>query len=149
MSDIKYQDVHTYLPTARNMSHFIKRCDYALLIDLQNKLEVHISEWEAQQEKEREAMQQRDEKRRELLSLIIIEGFTPEELITAAAIKKRSRRRMKYQYREGDTIKKWSGVGRVPRSIQERLNAGATLDDFLIIGEENGKQKNHNNPTAD
>jgi len=135
MSDIKYQDVHAYLSTARNMSQFIKRCDYALLIDLQNKLEVHISEWEAQQEKEREAMQQRDEKRRELLSLIISEGFTPEELITAAVVKKTSRRKMKYQYREGDTIKKWSGVGRVPRSIQERLNAGATLDDFLIVEE--------------
>ncbi|RAP64219.1 H-NS family nucleoid-associated regulatory protein [Candidatus Erwinia dacicola] len=54
---------------------------------------------------------------------------------------------MKYQYREGDAIKKWSGVGRVPRSIQERLNSGATLDDFLIAEEiknENQNKTPHN-----
>lgn len=147
MSDIKYQDVYTYLSSGRNMNQFIKRCDYALLTDLQNKLEVHISEWEAQQEKEQEAIQLRNEKRSELLALIVSEGFSPEELITAAAIKTRSRRRMKYQYRDGDAIKKWSGVGRVPRSIQERLNSGATLDDFLIAEEiknENQNKTPHN-----
>ncbi|EPX9850098.1 H-NS family nucleoid-associated regulatory protein, partial [Yersinia enterocolitica] len=54
----------------------------------------------------------------------------------------KSRRRMKYQYRDGDAIKKWSGVGRVPRSIQERLNSGATLDDFLITEEIKNENKN-------
>jgi DNA-binding protein H-NS len=39
-----------------------------LLTDLQNKLEVHISEWEAQQEKEQEAIQLRNEKRSEVVS---------------------------------------------------------------------------------
>ncbi|EKN3735349.1 H-NS histone family protein [Yersinia enterocolitica] len=147
MSDIKYQDIYTYLSSSRNMKQFIKRCDYGLLIDLQNKLDIHISEWAAQQEKEQEAIQLRNEKRSELLALIVSEGFSLEELITAAAIKTRSRRRMKYQYRDGDSIKKWSGVGRVPRSIQERLNSGATLDDFLIaekIKNENQNKTPHN-----
>lgn len=143
MSDIKYQDVYTYLSSSRNMKQFIKRCDYGLLIDLQKKLDIHISEWAAQQEKEQEAIQLRSE----LLALIVSESFSPEELITVAAIKTRSRRRMKYQYRDGDAIKKWSGVGRVPRSIQERLNSGATLDDFLIAEEiknENQDKTPHN-----
>ena len=147
MSDIKYQDVYTYLSSGRNMKQFIKRCDYGLLIDLQNKLDIHISEWAAQQEKEQEAIQLRNEKRSELLALIVSEGFSPEELITVAAIKTRSRRRMKYQYRDGGAIKKWAGVGRVPRSIQERLNSGATLDDFLIAEEiknENQNKTPHN-----
>lgn len=147
MADVSYEAVRAFFSSARNIQRFIKRTDYALLTDLQHKLEVHISEWEAQQEKEREAIQHRDEKRRELLSLIISEGFTPEELITETAIKKTSRRKMKYQYREGDCIKKWSGVGRVPRSIQARLNAGATLNDFLIAEEiknENQNKTPHN-----
>ncbi|WP_210467377.1 H-NS family nucleoid-associated regulatory protein [Vibrio crassostreae] len=46
---------------------------------------------------------------------------------------KRSPRPPKYQYKDhnGDE-KTWTGQGRTPSSIQEKLDSGSTLDDFLI-----------------
>ena len=111
-----------------------------------NQIETLISKvnaWEIQQKKARDELQQREEKRRELLSLIISEGFTPAEFITETS-QKTARRKMKYQYNEGGTIKKWSGVGRVPRLIREQLKSGLSLEDFLIKDEPTQDSQNKN-----
>lgn len=116
---------------------------YRTITHPKKKLDVHINAWEIQQKKARNELQQREEKRRELLSLIISEGFTPDEFITETAQKK-ARRKMKYQYNEGGKIKKWSGVGRVPRPISEQLKSGLSLEDFLIKDEIKQDSQNKN-----
>lgn len=143
MSVINYEDIYTYLSYGRNLNQFIKRCDIALLLTLKNKLDVHINAWEIQQKKAQDERQKREEKRRELLSLILSEGFTPDEFITETA-QKTVRRKMKYQYNEGGKIKKWSGVGRVPRPIREQLKLGLSLEDFLIKEEIKPDSQNKN-----
>ncbi|WP_416202061.1 H-NS family nucleoid-associated regulatory protein [Klebsiella pneumoniae] len=45
---------------------------------------------------------------------------------------KTGKRAQKYQYEENGILKKWSGVERMPVVIQQALNAGKSLDSFLI-----------------
>ena len=142
MSEIKFQDIHDYFSSSRRLKNFIKRCDFALLLELQGKINVAITEWEQETEREQEAIRMRDEKLKELLGFIASEGFSPQDLIAAAPVKTKAKREMKYQYNDAGKIKKWSGVGRIPRAIQEQLNSGALLNDFLI---DNGTGSNDEN----
>lgn len=38
----------------------------------------------------------------------------------------------KYEFGENEETKTWTGKGRKPKPIAEALNAGHSLDDFLI-----------------
>ncbi|MBF7997494.1 H-NS family nucleoid-associated regulatory protein [Rahnella laticis] len=129
MRGIKFQDIHYYLSSDQRLKNFIKRCDSALLAELQDKINIAVTEWEQGIDKELEALRIREKK---LQGLIGSEGSSPQKLITAVPVRSNAHRKMKYQYSTAGEIKKWSGVGRVPLAVQEQLNAGAELSDFLI-----------------
>lgn len=69
--------------------------------------------------------------------MMIADGIDPNELMDAAVNikvrKKREPRPAKYVYiDEAGEQKTWTGQGRTPAPIKAQLDAGKTLEDFLI-----------------
>jgi DNA-binding protein H-NS len=91
---------------------------------LQKDVATAIEEFEAR--RQREAIAAMEAKALEL-------GFTFAELAAAAPAKKpgRSKSSPKYQHPETPSIT-WTGKGRQPAWIKEGLEAGKSLNDFLI-----------------
>jgi DNA-binding protein H-NS len=91
---------------------------------LQKDVAKAIDDFEAR--RQREAIAAVEEKAREL-------GFTFAELAAAAPAKKTGGAKSppKYQHPENPSIT-WTGKGRQPAWIKEALEAGKSLDDFLI-----------------
>jgi H-NS histone family len=58
-------------------------------------------------------------------------GIDPEELLAAKGRTKRSAVKPKYRDKR-DPTQTWSGRGRPPRWLHERINAGENNDDYLI-----------------
>ncbi|EES2025731.1 TPA: H-NS histone family protein [Escherichia coli] len=109
------------------------------LEELLEKLIVIVEE-RRQEESSKEAEQKaRQEKLESLRQLMLEDGINPEELLTSfspksgAPKKVRAPRPAKYKYTDvnGET-KTWTGQGRTPKALAEQLEAGKTLDDFLI-----------------
>lgn len=55
-----------------------------------------------------------------------------EKPVAAKASKPRAQRPPKYKYIVDGEEKTWTGQGRTPKPIQERLDQGDSLEDFLI-----------------
>lgn len=80
--------------------------------------------------------------RRELIALAAKHGYTVQELIDANEVtrpykrsKGRQGRRVAAKYRDpGNQRRTWSGRGRMPRWLAERVNRGQSVADFLIPG---------------
>ncbi len=72
--------------------------------------------------------------------MISKDGIAIEDLIAAMSgndnkvktKKKREPRPAKYKYELDGEEKTWTGQGRTPSAIQEQLDAGRSLEDFLI-----------------
>lgn len=87
-----------------------------------------------------QARAEKEEKVAQLAKHIAQEGIEVEALIAAlsghSAEKtkgKRAPRPAKYRYTdEQDKEKTWTGQGRTPSAIQEQLDSGVSLDEFLI-----------------
>ncbi|MEQ4541804.1 MAG: H-NS family nucleoid-associated regulatory protein, partial [Pantoea agglomerans] len=84
------------------------------------------------------ANREKAEKLAKYRELLLQEGIDPNELLngmpTAPAVKKkRAPRPAKYQYTdENGEVKQWTGQGRTPSAIKSAIDAGKSLDDFLI-----------------
>lgn len=91
---------------------------------LQKEVTKAIDDFEAR--RQREAIAAVEEKAREL-------GFTFAELAAAVPAKKMGKTKSppKYQHPDNPSIT-WTGKGRQPEWIKEGLEAGKSLDDFLI-----------------
>jgi DNA-binding protein H-NS len=84
-----------------------------------------------------EIERQRDEKRKILLeqvqNLLSSEGLTLDDIVgTRRRTKQRKRGPVPVKYRDPETGKGWSGRGRKPVWIAEKLEAGMTLEDFAV-----------------
>lgn len=133
MTGLNPETVHAWLLSSRNVKRLINHCDFPLLQSLATTLNDALETKQREHEEAEKQRLEREEKRRELLALITGEGFSPEELIgTKKREKSRITRPLKYQYMTDSGIKKWSGVGKVPRTIREALDNGKSLNDFLI-----------------
>jgi DNA-binding protein H-NS len=70
------------------------------------------------------------------MSLIVklSEPLSPPGALSKQKISKpkRAPRPAKYKYLVNGKEKTWTGQGRIPSAIQEQLDAGKNLDDFLI-----------------
>lgn len=132
MMNINLNAVCEYLANKKNQMRFIKNCDIELLLELQDKINQRIEVWGEESEKEREAQALREKKRAELIMFINGEGFTIDELIPPQNKVKKKKRTMKYRYIENGKEKNWAGVGRTPQVIQKALDAGKSLESFLI-----------------
>lgn len=133
MTGLNPENVHAWLLSSRNVKRLINHCDFPLLQSLAATLTDALETKQREHEEAEQQRLEREEKRRELLALITGEGFSPEELIGSKQREKsRITRPLKYQYMTDSGLKKWSGVGKMPRQIRASLDSGKSLNDFLI-----------------
>jgi DNA-binding protein H-NS len=93
------------------------------------QLTTLISAAQAQLERKRDEV--RDQLRKEVMEKVQLLGIDPEELFSTKGRMKRSEVKPKYRDKR-DPTQTWSGRGRPPRWMQERINAGENKDDYLI-----------------
>lgn len=127
--------IHEELTSERTLKKFLRESDFAFLEKLGARISAALDEKRAEHIREENERIKREEKRNELLALIESEGFSAAELAGNSAAPSSAKRKPKYQYVERGIRKTWSGVGRVPVVIQQELDAGKTLESFLILNE--------------
>ncbi|ARF52195.1 H-NS family histone-like protein [Pantoea stewartii] len=120
------------LSSKRTLKKFLSECDFVFLTTLNEQITASLTERKAEHEALEQQQKEREAKRLELLELIKAEGFSQDEFASIHTAPKAAKRKPKYQYIEGGITKYWSGVGRVPVVIQQELDAGKSLESFLI-----------------
>lgn len=108
--------------------------------ELLEKLTTVVAERKEAEEQELAEQAEREAKLAEYAKMIAKDGIDLEDLISAMsggeskskARKKRQPRPAKYEYTLNGEHKTWTGQGRTPSAIQEALDAGKSIDDFLI-----------------
>ncbi|MFH0256513.1 H-NS family nucleoid-associated regulatory protein [Vibrio rumoiensis] len=108
--------------------------------ELLEKLTTVVAERKEAEEQELAEQAEREAKLAEYAKMIAKDGIDLEDLISAMsggeskskARKKRQPRPAKYEYTLNGERKTWTGQGRTPSAIQEALDAGKSIDDFLI-----------------
>ncbi|MDW2172994.1 H-NS family nucleoid-associated regulatory protein, partial [Vibrio sp. 1567] len=104
------------------------------------KLTTVVEERREAEEAKCQGLPQQEDKLAEIAEKIAQDGIDVEALISALsgetktkAKSKRAPRPAKYKYIDTNGQEKtWTGQGRTPSAIQEQLDAGKSLDDFLI-----------------
>ncbi|MGV6989603.1 H-NS family histone-like protein [Testudinibacter sp. P80/BLE/0925] len=101
----------------------------AVIVEKKEEL-LQIEQQEAERQEKVAALKEQFEKsglsKEELAALLFSNTVATER-------KKRSPRPAKYQYTdEKGQVKTWTGQGRTPKSIQDALDSGKSLDDFKI-----------------
>ncbi|UJF19806.1 H-NS histone family protein [Vibrio sp. SS-MA-C1-2] len=101
------------------------------------KLTSVVTEREEAEAAEAANNKERDAKLAQYREMLIADGIDPEELLAAATEKqpkkKRAPRPAKYKFiDENGEEKTWTGQGRTPSALKTILDAGQSLDDFLL-----------------
>lgn len=106
------------------------------LNDAFEKLSIVIAEKEEEIAKTAEQERAKAEKIEEVKRQLAESGLDLTDLLgeetEVPARKKRTPRPAKYKYMLNGAEKTWTGQGRTPSVIQEAINNGATLEDFLL-----------------
>ncbi|ROH76242.1 DNA-binding protein [Lonsdalea populi] len=123
------------LTSERTLKKFLRESDFTFLEKLRERISSTLDEKRAEHIEQENQRHQREEKRKELLALIESEGFSLSDLADDKPVKKTTKRKPKYQYSENGKIKYWSGVGHMPVFIKREIDAGKTLESFLITGD--------------
>lgn len=123
--------------TLLNIKHFrsaVKDFSVDELLEVQNKLAKIIDEAKEKAEAEAKAQEEQERALMEAAEILKANGLSVDMLQEhVKTIKpKKSKRPDKYQYEVDGEIKRWTGQGRTPKPIQEKLDQGAKLEDFLI-----------------
>ena len=122
----------------RSLRAFSRELTLEQLEEAQDKLTTVYLE---RQESEEAALKERAEKEAKLAEVaknISESGIGIEDLLAALTAQPKTKkirqpRPAKYQYTdESGTEKTWTGQGRTPLAIQTQLDAGKSMDDFLI-----------------
>lgn len=109
----------------------------SILEEMLEKLTIVVGERRDEDEANADAIRERAEKIEKYRAMLVEDGIDPDELLSAQFAEKprktRPERPAKYKYQdENGQEKTWTGQGRTPRHIKEQLDAGKSLDDFLI-----------------
>ncbi|MGY7836127.1 H-NS histone family protein [Klebsiella pneumoniae] len=101
------------------------------------KFTIVVAERSEEEKAAEAANRERLEKLSHYREMMIADGINPSELMDAAVNikvrKKREPRPAKYAYvDDAGEQKTWTGQGRTPAPIKAQLDAGKTLEDFLI-----------------
>lgn len=110
------------------------------LEEVLEKLTLVVTERREAEEEELAKQAELEAKLAEYAQMIAKDGIDLEDLVAAMngndskskTRKKRQPRPAKYEYMLDGERKTWTGQGRTPAVIQEALDAGKTIDDFLI-----------------
>ena len=124
----------------RSLRAFSRELTLEQLEEALEKLTIIVEERREAEEVERAALEQQEAKLAAIAEQIAQDGIDVEALISALAGEtkskgksKRAPRPAKYKYIDPTGEEKtWTGQGRTPSAIQEQLDAGKSLDDFLI-----------------
>ncbi|CAJ0992890.1 H-NS family nucleoid-associated regulatory protein [Pantoea sp. Nvir] len=107
------------------------------LEEILEKLTVVVTERREEVEAEETQNREKEEKLSKYREMLLADGIDPNELLGALEISKkrvkRAPRPAKYSYADENGEEKfWTGQGRTPAAIKKALDAGKSLDDFLI-----------------
>lgn len=133
-------DLTKTLLNIRSLRAFSRELTLEQLEEALDKLTIVVEERKSSEEEELAAKAEREAKLKSYAEQIAQDGIDVEELIAALSgegatkpKQKRAPRPAKYKYTdENGEEKTWTGQGRTPKGIQAKLDAGASLDDFLI-----------------
>lgn len=105
------------------------------LAEIKSKLEKIIEDRIAAEAEEKRRNAEKEEKIERYREMLAADGIAPEEIVAEAPVKKgkRAPRPPKYEIKDesGRTIT-WTGQGRMPNIFKTRVEAGESLDNFLI-----------------
>lgn len=128
------------LNNIRTLRAQARECTLETLEEMLEKLQVVVDERRKEEEAIHAANAERESKLQRFLEMLAQEGIDPNDLVSGAATKpakssssKRPARPAKYKYIDIDGSEKtWTGQGRTPLPIKNAIDAGKSLDDFLI-----------------
>lgn len=108
-----------------------------VLNEMLEKLSVVVAERREEEEAEQAMLREKAAKLAKYKEMLMNDGIDISELVdlpTETKTKaKRAPRPAKYRYTdENGETKSWTGQGRTPSPIKKALDAGGSLDDFLI-----------------
>ncbi|WP_194435309.1 H-NS family nucleoid-associated regulatory protein [Vibrio fluminensis] len=123
----------------RSLRAFSRELTLEQLEEALEKLTLVVSERKEVEEEERAAQAEQEAKLAAIAEQIAKDGIDVSALISALAGEtktkaksKRAPRPAKYKYLDEGEEKTWTGQGRTPSAIQAQLDAGKSLEDFLI-----------------
>ncbi|RJX70206.1 transcriptional regulator [Vibrio sinensis] len=124
----------------RSLRAFARELTVEQLEEALEKLTIVVQERKEAEEAEFEARAEQESKLAAIAEQIAKDGIDVEALISALSGEtksktksKRAPRPAKYKYVDTNGEEKtWTGQGRTPSAIQEQLDAGKSLDDFLL-----------------
>lgn len=124
----------------RSLRAFARELTFEQLEEALEKLTLVVEERRSAAEEEKAANEEREAKLAEYAQMIAKDGIDLQELISALSgeaktktRKKREPRPAKYKYTDTNGEEKtWTGQGRTPSAIQTLLDAGHSLEEFLI-----------------
>ncbi|MGD8119598.1 H-NS family nucleoid-associated regulatory protein [Vibrio sp. TRT 2004] len=124
----------------RSLRAFARELTLEQLEEALDKLTTVVSERKETEEAERAQAAEQEAKLAAIAEQIASDGIDVKALISALtgetkgkAKSKRAPRPAKYKFTDSTGQEKtWTGQGRTPSAIQELLDAGKSLDDFLI-----------------
>ncbi|TFH92794.1 H-NS family histone-like protein [Vibrio ouci] len=124
----------------RSLRAFSRELTLEQLEEALDKLTIVVNESKESEEADRAAAAEQEAKLAAIAEQISKDGIDVEALISALSGKsktktksKRAPRPAKYKYVDTTGEEKtWTGQGRTPSAIQEQLDAGKSLEDFLI-----------------
>lgn len=126
------------LLNVRSLRAALRELSVAQLKEAHEKIELIYLERLELTEKEQAAHAKHQQKLAEFQAMLVDAGIDPTELVgstpavATAAKAKRALRPPKYRYVENGVEKTWTGQGRMPKYLAQRLAQGRQLDDFLI-----------------
>ncbi|NKF51113.1 H-NS histone family protein [Shewanella sp. WXL01] len=130
-------DFISVLTHGRRFKAAVKDLALEDLRDVATKLNKIIDDREAEEKAKAEANAARDARIAEILAQIEESGLSIEDLDASAtkpAPKKRAPRPAKYQITVDGELITWTGQGRMPTVFKNEVDAGKSMDDFLIPG---------------
>lgn len=120
---------------ARRLKSNLKDISIEQLEDIRSKLSSIIDARLIEEEEARKQTAEKEEKIRKYREMIEADGIDLEELQAVSGEKsgRRAPRKPKYEiYNESGQRITWTGQGRMPNLLKERVESGESLDTFLI-----------------
>jgi len=120
---------------ARRFKSATKDLSINELIEAKAKLEKIIEDRISKEEENKQKSAEKELKIEKYREMLAADGIAPDELVSEVPAKKgkRARRPPKYEIRdESGKVITWTGQGRMPNVFKARVEAGESLDKYLI-----------------
>ncbi len=130
------EQMKNVLTNIRSLRCFIRELELDEMLEIKTKLNSVINEnIEAAKEKEKEK-QDKEKKIAEYLEMMQADGIVINDFVGIQSdIKTKTKREPKppkYQFDIDGEVKTWTGQGRTPKVLQQLLDSGRELNEFLI-----------------